>query len=147
MTTATQLGDMTVEDAATDAAGNWQEFHSFGWWRKSEIESPNDWLIHYTHNRDSGLLDQSNAAQVSEALEQFADGDDPDVVEESHSHWAVGYVEGFSLRVFRNGKITDAFRTFEELMERLAIYPILNEDDYSRREYEATVENLSLIHI
>ena len=142
MTTATHLGDMTIEKAATDAAGNWQEFDSFAWWRKSEVESPNDWLIHYTHNRDSGLLDQSNAAQISEALEQFTDGDDPDVVEESHNHWAVGYVDGFSLRVFRDGKITEAFRTFHELMERLAIYPILNEDDYSRREYEATVENI-----
>ena len=142
MTTTTQLGDMTIEEAATDAAGNWQEFHSFVWWRKSELESPTDWLIHYTHNRDSGLMDQSNAAQISEALKQFTDGDDPDVVEESHSHWAVGYVDGFSLRVFRNGKITEAFRTFHELMERLATYPILNEDDYSNREYEATAENI-----
>jgi hypothetical protein len=54
-------------------------------------------------------------------MEPFTDDDDHDVVMESHSHWAVGHVAGFSMRVYRNdGEITEAFTTYHELMEQLA---------------------------
>src|SRR5260370_15114751 len=76
-------------------------------------------------------------------MEPFTDTDDPDVVMESHSHWAVGHVVGFSIRVYRGGEITEAFKTYHELAEQLADYPILNEADYSERELEATLENIS----
>jgi hypothetical protein len=49
---------------------------------------------------------------------------------------------GISLLVYRRGKITRAFRVYHELAQRLAEYPILDEDDYSKREYEATLENI-----
>ena len=65
------------------------------------------------------------------------------MVFESHNHWAVGHIDGFSIRVFRNGEITDAFTKYHELTERLADYPILDEEDYSQREFDATVENLT----
>lgn len=99
MATAVHLGDMTVEEAAAETAGNWRDFECFVWWREREIEDSDQWMIHYTHHRDSGLLDQSNAEQIREALAPFTEGDDPDVVEESHNHWAVGHIDGFSLRV------------------------------------------------
>lgn len=134
---------MNLEDAARDAAGNWQKFEPFCWFRKSEIDDPENWAIFYTHHRDSGLLDQSNAAVIEKALEPFTEGDDPDVVFESHSHWAVGHIDGLSVRVFRDGLVTDAFRGYHELRERLDDYPILDEEDYSRREFEATFENLT----
>jgi hypothetical protein len=137
------IGEMTLEDAAKEAAGNWRKFDSFCWFREDEIDDRDSWAIIYTHNRDSGLLDQSNADQIAQAMEPFTEGDDPDVVMESHSHWAVGHVDGFSIRVYRDGEITDAFRTYHELSERLADYPILDEEDYSRREYEATLENIA----
>lgn len=136
------LGQLSLEGAAAKAAGNWQRFTCFAWFRQNELEDPNDWFIAYTHHRDSGLLDQSNAAAIAKALEPFTEGDDPDVVAENHSHWAVGWIEGFSIRVFRNGQITDAFRTYHELAQRLDDYPILDEEDYSRREFEATLNNL-----
>jgi hypothetical protein len=137
------VGEMTLEDAAREAAGNWKRFESFVWFRDSEVTDPDNWAIIYTHNRDSGLLDQSNASAIAQALTPFTDGDDPDVVFESHDHWAVGHVDGFSLRVFRDGQVTDAFKVYHELIERLADYPVLDEEDYSRREYEATLENLT----
>jgi hypothetical protein len=52
-------------------------------------------------------------------------------------------VDGFSIRVYRDGQITDAFRTYHDLADRLADYPVLDEEDYSRREYEATLENIT----
>jgi hypothetical protein len=136
------IGELTLEDAAKEAAGNWQRFTCFVWFRDHEIDDPDDWAIFYTHNRDSGLLDQSNADAISKGLEPFNETDDPDVVMESHNHWAVGHVDGFSIRVYRNGQITEAFKTYHDLMEQLDGYPILDEADYSERELEATLENI-----
>ena len=137
------LGEMTLEDAATQAAGNWQRFNSFIWFRDREVEDADQWAILYTHNRDSGLLDQSNAKVISKAMAPFIEGDDADVVIESHSHWAVGHIDGFSIRVFdSNGEITPAFKVYHELAEAMDAYPILDESDYSERELEATLENV-----
>jgi hypothetical protein len=138
----TSFGELTVEDAAKEAAGSWRNFECFVWHRQSEIADPENWAVMYTHHRDSGLLDQSNSSVIEKALEPFTEGDDPDVVFESHSHWAVGYIAGFSIRVFRNGEVTDAYRTYRELQERIADYPVLDEDDYSDREHEATLGNI-----
>lgn len=135
------LGTLDLEDAALKASGNWKRFESFVWFR--EVEDADQWAVIYTHNRDSRLLDQSNSKVISKALESFTNGDNPDVVMESHSHWAVGHVDGFSVRVFdQNGEITQAFRTYHELAEKMDIYPILDESDYSEREYEATLDNI-----
>jgi hypothetical protein len=89
------------------------------------------------------LLDRSNAWVIAGAMKPFTEGDDPDIVFESHSHWAVGHVDGFSIRVYRDEHITEAFRTYHELAERLAVYSILDESDYGEREYVATIENIA----
>ena len=136
------IGEMTLEEAASQAAGNWKRYSCFCWDRMREIDDPADWAIVYTHHRDSGLLDQSNAAAMADALSSFSESENPDVVFESHSHWAVGHVDGFSLRVNRDGEITGAFRAYHGLMERLEAYPVLVESDYGRREYEAALENI-----
>ena len=137
-----RLGEMTLEEAVKEAAGNWREFSCFCWHRKRDLDDPENWAIIYTHNRDSGLLDQSNAIAIDEALTPFMKGRNPNVVAEHHHHWACGWVEGFSIRVFRRGKITRAFKTYWELAQRLADYPVLDETDYYSRECEATLENL-----
>jgi hypothetical protein len=139
----TMLGELDLENAASEAAGNWKSWTCFVWDRERHLDDGDNWAIFYTHNRDSALLAQSNADAISKAMESFTEGDDPDVVMESHSHWAVGHVDGFSIRVYRNGEITPAFKTYHELSEQLADYPILNEEDYSERELEATLENIS----
>jgi hypothetical protein len=136
------LGEMTLEEAAKKAAGNWQKFECFCWDRARDLDVPENWAILYTNNRDSGLLDQSNAAAIEKAMEPFTDADDPDVMAEHHHHWACGWIDGYSIRVFRDGQITEAFKAYHELAERLANYPILDEEDYSRRELEQTLANL-----
>ncbi len=135
--------EMTLEDAARAAAGNWRSWTCFVWDREREIKDLENWSIIYTHNRDSGLLDLSNAVAIAHALQPFTTGEDPDLVVESHAHWAVGHVDGFSIRVYRDGEITDAFRTYHGLLERLADYSILDESDYSERELDATLDNIA----
>lgn len=139
---ANKLGELDLGDAARQAAGNWKRFECFIWYR-DEIEDADNWAIIYTHNRDSGLLDQSNAEVIAKAMDAFTDGDNPDVVMESHSHWAVGHIDGFSIRVVKDGEITPAFRKYHELAEAMDCYCIFDEEDYSRREYEATIENIT----
>lgn len=139
------LGTLTLEDAAKEAAGNWRKFDSFVWWRQHEMDDADLWTIVYSSNRDSGLLDQSNAAVIAKTLETFTEGEDADVLAERHSHWLVGHVDGYSIRVYDDdGNITEAFRAYFELLEQLDGYPILDESDYSQKEYDATHENIDL---
>lgn len=146
---SSDLGELDLEDAAKAAAGNWKRFDSFAWFAASECERPEEWLIYYGHHRESGLLDRSNSAQISNALKPFivADSDDPDVALEDHSHWAVGWIKGWSVRVYRDGEITEAFKVLHGLLERMATYPILCEHHYSEMELEATWENIPLAAI
>ncbi len=135
------LGEMTLEDAAEEAAGNWRNFECFWWHRTTELDDPQDWAIFYTHHRDSTLLDLSNSEVIEKTLEPFLDGED--VLPEHHNHWACGWIDGYAIRVFRNSEITSAFRKYHEIAVRLANCPILNEEDYSDRETEATLANLT----
>jgi len=138
----TDFHNIDLDGCARTAAGNWRTFGSFCWHRARDLDDAGDWAVFYTHHRDSGLLDQSNAKQIAKALQPFTDRDDPDVIAEHHKHWAVGWIDGFAVRVFRNGQVTDAFRTYHELAQRLADHSILDEEDYCREEYECALQNI-----
>ena len=71
------IGETTLEEAASQAAGNWKRYSCFCWDRMREIDDPDDWAIIYTHHRDSGLLDQSNAAAMADALRSFSESENP----------------------------------------------------------------------
>ncbi|APU89149.1 conserved hypothetical protein [Virus Rctr71] len=128
-----------IEDAAAECAGNWRQFDSFVWWRDDMLD-PEHWFITYTHHRDSGLLDESNALVIDKALEPF---EGTDTIQEHHTHWAVGWVDGWAIRVYNNdGTITEAFKAYADPAYALSQYPILDEEDFSQREYDATIENI-----
>ena len=123
-------------------AGNWRRFDSFIWY-----EQPEDaelWGIYHTHHRDSGLLEQSNAAALRTALSRF---DQTLVMFERFTHWAVGWIDAAVVRVFHpgSGKPSEAFEVLAKLVEQMGDYPILDESDYSEREYAATLENIRFI--
>lgn len=139
-----------IEDYAKQLRGNWQKFQCFVWFGERDVPDPENWTIVYTSNRDSGLIDQSNSAAIAKALEPFFEDEREDISEQSHSHWAVGYVDGYAIRVHPLNKegvpttseYTPAFQKYCELLISLENYPILNEDDYSQRETEATIRNI-----
>lgn len=131
-----------LEAAAKHMVGNWRNFPSFAWNRGYDLDDADQWTIWYTRSRDASLLEESNHEEISKRLAPFMEGDDPDVVAEHHSHWAAGWLDGFSIRVFaRDGSISPAFKEFCRIKEALEGYPVLNESDYSEREYQATLEN------
>ena len=127
-----------VEERANKAAGNHLTFKDFAWQHPDDEEN---WYLFYTSNRDSHLIDVSNEKVWREELKPFIELED--VWGIRHSHWAVGHVDGFAVRVFyANGEITDAFRKVCEIQDRIDNYPVLDEADLNEREYHATQENI-----
>ena len=84
----------------------------------------------------------SLAEAIREVMQPFLDRKPCDVLEEHDHHWAVGWVEGYAIRVYRRGRITTAFREWHAIQSRLNDYPLLDEEDYSSREREATLQNI-----
>src|SRR5579872_3369390 len=132
-----RLATMDIEDAARECAGNHAAFNCFAWFDRPE-DNPQDWGIVYTHNRDSGVVERCNAVDIEEALAPFVESGD--VTAEHHSHWACGWVDGYAIRVFRDGEITEAFRTYFDLRARMEDYPVLNESRLSEMETEESAQ-------
>lgn len=132
---------------ARDAAGNHRSFEAFGW-----LDRPDDdekWYIHYYQNRDSDVLERSNAESL-EGLFNCAEDKGVILPEdwcfERHNHWAVGWVDALVIRVFgdtytenpstKTVFVTSAFELLFATMKRLEDYPVLNEDRYYELEHE-----------
>ena len=129
------------DSLAKQYAGNWQRFKCFAWFGKPE--NAEQFCIVYTSNRDSDILERANAHAIESELSQYVESGD--VRPESHSHWAVGYVDGYAIRVHDDdGNVTDAFRCWCDLMARIDDYPILDESLYSELELEAQGESWEL---
>jgi hypothetical protein len=123
---------MSPEELANGLAGNWLRFESFSWHdRPDDAEA---WCIVYTHHRDSDALARSNARVMRRELAPYLDGED--CRSESHGHWAYGWIDGFAIRVRREGKLTDAFRVYAANALAMQDYPILDEADFSAEERE-----------
>jgi len=97
-------------------------------------ESFEGYYVILSRNRDSGTLENSNFEKALELL----GGEDADagVIVASSGHWAVGWIE--ELLVSKNApeKVAIA-ETIEESLDK---YPLLDEEDWSRREYEEMSE-------
>ncbi len=93
------------------------------------------WLVcAVSQSRDSGTLDQSNFASHEAALKDVdPDGDD----HETHrfGHWGPGWFEIILVRA----KST-AHTTAEDIASALSDYPVLDDEDFSEREYEEACE-------
>ena len=96
--------------------------------------SPNGAYIFASVNRDSSLLEQSNWDYIQKTFDKF----DPEyVISWRAGHWAVGWIEYFGIAANASDQmIIEA----AEIVAALADYPILDESDYSERQYEAVQE-------
>lgn len=126
-----------AENLAKQLRGNWRNFESFGW--HDQPEDADDWTIVYTTSRDAGLTAESNAAAIEKRLDPFIDSGDLRL--EHHGHWACGWVDGYAIRVRdASGALTPAFLEWSAIQTELDNYPLLDESDYSEREYEAAIK-------
>jgi len=96
------------------------------------LDDRQDWLVlPVSQTRDSGELDQSNFAQALELL-----GGESETVEvHRFGHWGSGWFEIIIVRPY-----SKAHPLALIIEERLADYPVLNEEDYSQREFDAASE-------
>lgn len=122
-----------------EAAGNWRRFENFCW--DDQPEDADYWTVILTRSRDADLVELSNSEAIEQTMREFVDSGD--VRFERFTHWAFGWVDGLSVRVFKpDGTTTGAWAALSDLAARLQDYPLLDEEDYYRREYEATLENI-----
>ena len=88
------------------------------------------WLVvPVIQTRDSEPLEQSNFATALKMLDP--DEDSEDVETHSFNHWGPGW---FDIIIVKPD--TPAAKTAEEIEASLADYPVLDDEDYSRREWE-----------
>ncbi len=137
--TETPIDWKDVPTAAAACVNNHAAFEDF-WWHDAPKDAER-WFIYHTESRDSDLLEKSNAHVFDEELGRFSDA----FVRAQHfNHWGFGWVDGYAIKVYKkDGSVSKAFKKFCELMAALQDYPVLDDEDYSRREYEATLENIS----
>ncbi len=129
------------EAAAKLAVGNWRSFECFYWNTEGRLDNPDNYFITYTHHRDSTLLPLSNAAAIEKMMKKYIG--QGTAWQEEHSSWLVGWMSGWIIQVYtKRKKPTAAFRAWCEIQQKLSDYPVLDEDDYYEREYQATIENI-----
>lgn len=98
------------------------------------------WALTFGHSRDSEILEESNWDVVTGDLSKRFPKD-TEVVE--FGHFAVGWIEEFAVRMLdKKGHATAAARAALKWAKKLEDYPVADEEDVSRREFEATIENI-----
>lgn len=113
----------TMREEHSKSAAYWGEFP--------------DWLIVLARHRDSDVLANSNFECAKKKLKSISKSYNADtgeefenVIVESSTHWAVGWVEYLIINPNHKGLVESA----EDIRERLEDYPILDENDFSERE-------------
>src|SRR5436190_11123474 len=95
------------------------------------------WALTFGHSRDSDLLEESNWETVLKDLEEHFP-EDIEVV--GFRHWGVGWIEELAVRMLdKKSRVTRAATAALEWQQKLDSYPVADEEDFSRREYEATI--------
>lgn len=129
--------DDDIEVAAKNFANNHRHFNTFIW--EGRPENSEWWGLYYTHHRDSPIMDVSNAKVLKKLAAKFPE----DAQVQRHSHCLCGWIDGLVIRVYDDaGNITDVFKEFHALVERLENYPILDEEDLSNMESEALYDSV-----
>lgn len=103
--------------------------------------SPDGDYVVMTRHRDSDLLSESNWDEATELLGATAfDSRESDYASRpavytwSAGHWAVGWVEYMMVRA---DAAADILARAEKMLSDLDGYPVLNESDWSEREFNA----------
>ena len=106
-------------------------------WEKASNYMGEDYSDYYMvagRHRDSGLLGEANF----QAALKMLGGESKSVIVARSSHWAAGWVEVLLVHKDDEKKVEKA----QEIADALEDYPVLDDELYSRLEYEANIENV-----
>ena len=126
------------QNDATKAVKATANIPNFGY--HGELPIGETYAFTIARHRDSGLLDVSNWEVITaDMAKRF-----PDDCETVHcGHWAVGWIDHFAVRMLdEQGEVTPAGVAILEWQGALETYPVASDDDYSEREYTATIANI-----
>jgi hypothetical protein len=131
-----------AEGYAKKLTDNWKDFQSFGLHdERRPIEEYEGVTIWNVVHRDSDLITEANAKTIEEGIAPMLDGKQAWTF--SSSHWGVGWVDGYAVRVRdAAGEFTPAFLYMVETLLALEGYPVLDSSLLSEMECEATLESL-----
>ena len=118
---------MKTWDDCMKEKGNLDEYSNYG----GSTDHKN-LLVFLGRNRDSDLLTISNFETALKLL----GGERKAVQVHRFNHWACGWIELILISPKAKGKIALA----EKMLKDLENYPVLDDDDFSRRESEAIDE-------
>ncbi|AKY03904.1 hypothetical protein SEA_VERSE_74 [Streptomyces phage Verse] len=96
-------------------------------------------------DRGDDILEESNFHTARDLIAGAAE-DEEHWFQGSAGHWLVGNLEQIWVQVYEDEtreEFTQAFIEAVEIQESLSSYPILDESDYSEREWKLYEENLS----
>lgn len=110
------------------AIERWTRPDSFAAWSDSWVYS-NKAFVFLGRNRDSDILTESNFECGLAAI--GGESDTVQIVRENH--WAVGWVEWIAI----HESDTKALEIADDILCALSDYPVLSDEDFSEREWNA----------
>lgn len=128
--TPTHLRRWTSEDPAVGGAHNYMGTDF------------SEYYVLMLQTRDSDHLEQSNFATAEALLEAIPDPvdwpheDAPSWISTRTNHWAVGWCDWLMIHEDAEAHLREGDR----IRGKLEDYPVLDDDDYSQREYDDIVE-------
>lgn len=107
-----------------------------------------------SRHRDSDNLQNSNFDYMVKQLTKLIGEEDDEISRgefsgisnwhiESFNHWLVGWVEYIVVKVYNSdNETTEAFNLMHDFNRAIEDYPVLDEEDYSEREYNDLINYL-----
>jgi hypothetical protein len=89
----------------------------------------------YSKSRDETLLGISNYENIKDMLKDI-----PNIEENNFTHWACGYID--VIMIHKDNITEDIQNKIMDIFDRLDGYPVINEEDYSQKELDSTLENI-----
>lgn len=94
------------------------------------VENPDEWVMLEGYKDMMSHRDESNMEVVLEDLKK------------SYAEFLIEHRGEYAVRVYENGEPTNAYNYLYDIIAALSDYPVLDDEDVSRREFEATIDSI-----